>query len=106
MLSNIEINYIFKKGKRVRLKYISIFFLKKPTVRKEKYAIAVSKKIKSKPQKNKIKRQVKEIIRKSDLPNHYVYVFYIGDEFPKKTFNENKRNIINLLFLLKKLIIS
>ena len=62
-----QFTYIYKKGKRVSNKFLTLFVL---TSKYKSYKIgySVSKKIGKATVRNKVKRRLKEIVRLSSLP--------------------------------------
>ena len=93
-----EINSIIKNGSMVKNKY---FYIYKDTNNKDnhRFAICVSKKIGNAVRRNKIKRQIKDIIDKSNLVFKYNndYVIIIRNEINNIDYHIIKENLINLI---------
>ena len=91
-----EFGYIYKKGTRLNSTYFTVFYLitKLPNIR---VGFSVNKKIGKAHVRNKIKRQLRCVIREI-LPelkkNNYVIMVKIGAE--NLNYTEIKNNILNI----------
>lgn len=96
--SSIEINDIINSKKVIRNKY---FYIYKGTNDKNTYrfVICVSKKIGNAVRRNKIRRQIKDIIDKSNLifKQNQDYVIIVSKEINNIDFNKIKEELINLI---------
>lgn len=93
-----EINNVIKKGKRYRNKYYYIYKEKNNLLR-HRFCICVSKKIGNAVVRNKNKRQIKDIIDKSNLgfSSSMDYVIILSKEINNIDFHEKKKYLIELL---------
>ena len=93
-----DINKILNDRKCIRNKYYSIF-LGENNEDTYRFAICVSKKIGNAVVRNKIKRQTKDIIDKSNLifKTNKDYVIIVSREINSIDFNEMKKNLIDLI---------
>lgn len=96
--SSIEINNIIKSKKVIRNKY---FYIYKAANDKNTYrfVICVSKKIGNAVRRNKIRRQIKDIIDKSNLTfkQSQDYVIIVSKEINNINFSKMKEELINLI---------
>lgn len=96
--SSIEINNIINNKKVIRNKY---FYIYKGTNDKNiyRFVICVSKKIGNAVRRNKIRRQIKDIIDKSNLnfKQNQDYVIIVSKEINNINFNKMKEELINLI---------
>lgn len=67
---NRQFNYIYKKGERVHTKFFNLFVIKS---KYECYKIgfSVSKKEGKANKRNLLKRRLREVVRKNNLPRNY-----------------------------------
>lgn len=69
-----------------------------------RYAIAISKKFGKATKRNKLKRQIKDIIRKSSLkPVGYDIVFHISKSFTPKKYKEIEKIINEIFFKIQRM---
>jgi ribonuclease P protein component len=96
--SNIIFNDIINNGKRNQNKYFVICSVKKD-FEKNNYGIAVGKKVGNAVIRNKIKRQVRNIIdiNKYLFPNFHNYIIICKKEVTNLSFKEMNDNFIDLL---------
>ncbi len=96
--SNILFNDIIQKGNRIGNKYFVICFLKKEQ-EKNNYGIAVGKKIGNAVRRNKIKRQVRNIITKNYnlFPKFHNYIIICKREINNLTYAQMNNMLIKLL---------
>ncbi len=96
--SSREINSILNKKNSIKNKY---FYIYKDinNLNRYRFAICVSKKIGNAVTRNKIKRQIKDIIDKSNLRFKYNedYVIIVSREINKINYKKMKDNLINLI---------
>lgn len=96
---NKEFEAIIKNRKRLTNNYFSIYYIE---AMNNKYGISVSKKyFKTAVLRNKIKRQLKDIIDKNDMPNGYEYVIIVKESLINLTYQEIKYEFLNLIYRLK-----
>lgn len=95
---NQEFNNIIKTGDEIKNKYLKVYFCKNQ-LSHIRFGISVPKKIGNAVLRNKIKRQVKEILR-FDLPSYKNinndYVIIINKSFINLIFDD-KIKVINKL---------
>lgn len=97
MLKKQDISLLFSKGKKISNDFFIIRFLDNTEKKEENYAITVSRKIKEKPSRNKIKRQVKEMIRTTSTFKQKIFIVIVGAKYNIKTFLKNKESLLSLL---------
>lgn len=93
-----EFSYIYKNAKSVSNKNIVLFYI--PTkLKNPKIGISVSKKVGKAILRNKIKRQLREIIRKllPSLNQKYNYVFVARENISELKYTEIESNVENAL---------
>lgn len=94
---NIEFDDIIKQGKLYKNRYYAIYIINK----KEKFyrfGIAVSKKIGKAVTRNKIKRQIKNIIDKNNIkPVRFDSIIVIRGEIVNLSYKEQENYLIDLL---------
>lgn len=95
-----EFDNIIKKGKSIKNKYFILYYVEKKE-EESRYGIAVGKKIGNAVTRNKIKRQMREIIKlsKKEFQKDKDYIIIIRKESLKLNFLEMQKNLI---FLIKK----
>ncbi len=93
-----EINEVIKNRKQVKNKYYYIYY-KDNKYDKYRFCICVSKKLGNAVNRNKIKRQVKDIIDKSNLvfKRNVDYVIIISKEINNIEFNKRREYLIELI---------
>lgn len=92
-----DFDRLFKKRNQLSSKYVYIY-KDENTVDNYRFGICVSKKIGNAVTRNKIKRQIKDIIDKSSL--HFFnndYIILVKQSIKDAKFIEMKDDIINLL---------
>ncbi len=94
---NYEINKIINNKNCIKNKYFSIYSGKN-NLNKYRFAICISTKIGNAVERNKVKRQIKDIIDKSNLifNSSYDYVIIIKKEINELNYQEKKENLIKL----------
>ncbi len=93
---NEDILEIIKKGVRINFKNLYIY-RKKNVLDYNRYCISVSKKLGNAVIRNKLRRQVKDIIMKNNFKNSYDYVIILSSSFKELDFEKKKEAIINAL---------
>ena len=95
---SFEINKVINSKNSYKNKY---FYIYKDINKENKYrfAICVSKKIGNAVKRNKIKRQIKDIIDKSNFlfQNDTDYVIILRKEISNLNYNEIKSNLLDLI---------
>ena len=96
--SHEEFNKIINNGKKISNKYMIIFILKKEFI-KPNFGIAVSKKIGNAAERNKLKRQFRNIVDNNRFlfKNYYNYIIMIKKEAKIAKFQEIENSLKNLL---------
>ena len=96
--SNILFNDIINTGKRNSNKYFVICSVKKD-FEKNNYGIAVGKKVGNAVTRNKIKRQVRNIIDKNNkmFPNFHNYIIICKKEVLNLSFSNMEEELIKLI---------
>ena len=92
------INDVINNGNRVKNKYFYLYYKERENS-KYKIAICVSKKIGNAVNRNKVKRQLKDILDKSNLifKTNTDYVIIVSKEINKINYKEKEENIIKLI---------
>ena len=95
---NYEINKVLNSNNKFSNKYFSIY-KDSNNLNKYRFAICVSKKLGNAVTRNKIKRQVKDIIDKSNFvfKTNEDYVIIIKKEINNINFEDRKTNLLNLI---------
>lgn len=93
-----DFNNVIINGKKYKNKYYIIYKIDN-NLDKYRFGICVSKKLGNAVNRNKNKRQVKDIIDKSNLlfSKNKDYVIILNREINLIDFNEKKSSLINLL---------
>ena len=96
--SNILFNDIINKGKRMSNKYLIICYLKKDFI-KNNYGIAVGKKVGNAVTRNKIKRQIRNIVTKNTqlFPNYHNYIIICKKEVLDLSFQKMEEVLVSLI---------
>ena len=96
---NRDYNRIIKKNKPFKYKDFIIYIDKRePSV--YKFGFSVGKKVGNAVTRNRIKRQLKEIVSKNDYQNDFDCIIIVGKGILNRSFNEMQEN---LSFALRKL---
>ena len=95
---NYDINSVINNKNMIKNKYFYIY-KNRNTVDNYRFAICVSKKIGNAVRRNKVKRQIKDIIDKSNLVfnNTNDYVIILRKEINNLDYNGIKENLLNLI---------
>ena len=90
---NKDIISVIKEGiKKVHKHFI--IYRKKNELTNSRFCVSVSKKIGNAVVRNKLKRQVKDIIMKNIVPNNEDYVIILSSSFKELPFLEKKNEIL------------
>ena len=90
-----EFTNIIKKGRKVKNNYYSIYYIENK--KQNRYGITVPTKTGNAVCRNKLKRQIKNIIDKNDVQKAYDYVIIIKKEINEIKYSEIKKNLMDLL---------
>lgn len=95
---NEEFKKILDKRQTIGNKYIVIYY-NENNIYRNRYGISVSKKIGKAVIRNKIKRQIKNIIDKHEnlFKNNQDYIIIVKKNFLDLNFSEKEKSIIELL---------
>ena len=93
---NEEIQEIIKIGKKISNKYFIIFF-KENNYDFNRYSISISKKIGKANIRNKIKRQLKDILMKNKLLFKKDYVIIVRNNLLTLTYDMKQECLLNTL---------
>jgi len=97
-----EINNVIKNGKLLRNKYYYLYYINNET-KYYRFCICVSKKLGNAVVRNKNKRQIKDIIDKSNLifKRELDYVIILRKEISNVSYNDKKEYLLELLCKLE-----
>ena len=95
--SKKEFDNIIKQGENIKNKYFILYYVQKKE-NQSRFGIAVGKKLGNAVVRNKIKRQLREIIKlsKNKFPKGKDYIIIIRKESLNLNFLEMKENLILL----------
>ena len=93
---NIEIEKIIKTGKKISNKYLLIFY-KENKSNFNRYCISIGKKLGNAVARNKIKRQIKDILMKNQLCFSKDYVIIIRKDLISLNYQEKREELIKKL---------
>ena len=98
-----EINNVIKTGKLLKNKYFYLYSLYNKENKNCRFCVCVSKKIGNAVRRNKNKRQIKDIIDKSNLvfSTSYDYVIILRNEIDSISYEEKKNYLLEILCKLK-----
>jgi len=91
---NEEISKIIKIGKKTVSKFFIIYNIESDTIF-NKYCISVSKKIGKAHTRNKLKRQIKDILMKNKIELSRKYVIILRKEVLNASYNNLKEALIS-----------
>lgn len=92
---------IISKKNNIKNKYFSIYYISSPETL---YGITVPKKIGKAHLRNKIKRQIKNIIttNEKDIQNNYSYVIIIKEAVKELNYSDLQKELITLIKKVRK----
>ncbi len=90
---NKEILDVIKTGKKIKFKCFTIY-RKKNNVENSRFCISISKKLGNAVVRNKLKRQIKDIIMKKIPSPGEDYVIILNSSFKELTFEEKRNEIL------------
>ena len=90
---NEDIVLVIKSGIKTIFKHF-IIYRKKNKLTNSRFCISVSKKIGNAVVRNKLKRQVRDIIMKNMVTNTEDYVIILSSSFKELSFEEKKKEIL------------
>lgn len=91
-----EISNIIKTGSKVINQYYIIYSITNK-LDYNRYCISVSKKLGNAVVRNKLKRTIKEILRKSNIKNNKNYVIILRRGILELNYEEKKKKLFNIL---------
>lgn len=96
-----EFGYIYKNGKKLNSKALNLVVIN-TKFDHSRFGFVVSKKVGKAHVRNKIKRQISEIVRTNlqIFPKHN-YIFVAKPEIKELTFSEIKQNVFELVEKVK-----
>ena len=96
--NNRDFSYIINNGKNIKNKYFSIYFKINKKEINNFYGITVPTKTGNAVVRNKLKRQVKNIIdnNKKYIQNYYIYVIIIRKNLLETDYKKKEQELINL----------
>ena len=94
-----EIDNVIKNGKRYKNDYYYIYSIDNDSNKYYRFCICVSKKIGNAVTRNKNKRQIKDIVDKSNLvfPRNKDYVIILRKEINTLSFEHKKKYLLEIL---------
>ena len=93
---NEEIHNIIKIGKKLINKYF-VIYKKDNTLSFNRFCVSVSKKYGNAVLRNKIKRQIKDILMKNTIKDNNDYVIIIRNELINLSYKDKDESLLNLL---------
>ena len=96
--NNRDFSYIINNGKNIKNKYFSIYYKINQKENNNFYGITVPTKTGNAVVRNKLKRQVKNIIdnNKKYIQNYYIYVIIIRKNLLETDYKKKEQELINL----------
>lgn len=98
--SNLDFQRIIKNNKAYRYKDY-IIYIEKNNEDNYRFGFSVGKKIGHAVTRNKIKRQLRNIVSKKDYQNGFNCIIIVGSNILNKTFQEMETNLFKTLQDLK-----
>ena len=96
---NRDYNRIIKENRPFKYKdYVIYIDKKEPSI--YRFGFSVGKKVGNAVTRNRVKRQIKEIVSQNDYQNNFDCIIIVGKGILERNFNEMRDN---LNFVLKKL---
>lgn len=98
-----EFDYLIKKGNFQKNNYFVIYYKNKKSIN-SRFGIAVGTKLGNAVTRNKLKRQIREIIKeiKNKFQKDQDYIIMIRKESLNLNYQEKKENLISLLNRVEK----
>lgn len=98
-----EIDTVIKNGKLYKNKLYCLYSFNNKDNKYYRFCVCVSKKLGNAVTRNKNKRQVKDIIDKSNLvfSSKYDYVIILRKEISKYSYDEKKKYLLDILCKLE-----
>lgn len=93
---NREYNELITKGKRINSKEVIIYY-NEEKINNYFFGFSVSKKLGNAVTRNKIKRQIKNILDQKNYKNGFKCIIMVKKDFLNKTYEEKGQIIFNLL---------
>jgi len=99
-----DYNNIIQNGKKVDNLYFALFYFPGNNLEEAKFGFAISKKITTAVQRNKLKRQIKEIIDKNKFlfPKGQNYIIMIKKRLLTLKYFEIEKELLNVIGKVKK----
>ncbi len=91
-----DFDRIIKNSKPYKYKDY-IIFLERKTTDVYHFGISVSKKIGNAVVRNKVKRQIKNIISKNDYQNNFNCIIIVGRAITEKSYQQMEENLVSAL---------
>lgn len=88
---------IIKNNKSLRSKYFYIYIEKSEEKKIYRFGLSVGKKIGNAVERNKVKRQIKEIISQNNYQNNFDCIIIVRKEIVNKTFSEIKKDLNEII---------
>ena len=99
---NRQFNYIFRKGERFHSKNFNLYVIKSK-YKNYKIGYSISKKEGKANKRNKLRRRMKEIVRKNNLAeNNYNYILQAKNNSCELTFIEIEKQLLEIFEKAKK----
>lgn len=98
--SNIDFQRIINDNKPYRYKDY-ILYIEKNNEKNYRFGFSVGKKIGHAVTRNKIKRQLRNIVSKKNYQNGFNCIIIVGSNVLNKSFQEMEINLYNALYKLK-----
>lgn len=98
-----EIDHIIKNGKMYKNRYYYLYNIYNKESKNHRFCICVSKKLGNAVNRNKNKRQIKDIIDKSNLvfKRNNDYVIILRKEITNISFEDKKKYLLEILCKLE-----
>lgn len=97
--SNIDFQRIIKNNKPFKKKEY-ILYIEKNNENNYRFGFSVGKKIGHAVTRNKIKRQLRNIVRKKDYQNGFNCIIIVGNNILMKTYKQMEEELYKILFEL------
>ncbi len=92
---NSQFSYIYKKGERVHTENFTLFVVKSK-FEFYKIGFSISKKLGKANKRNKLKRRMREIVRRLDVPSYCNYVVMAKENATQLDFDDLKKELTKL----------